>query len=178
MRKKTNYLKVIFSIGIFITIFNIEIKATSFLTIKENTGTQTAVSLSTIKKLSFLSGNLILSKTDGSSSSFAITGLRSFNFANSVTTDVKATTSQLIRSFTLYPNPVVNDIQFNYESSSDGQLQLEIVDLHGRLQIKELINIHVGTNSKSISVAGLQKGIYICRILNANNSESVKFLKN
>ena len=178
MRKKTNYLKVIFSIGIFIAICNTEIHATNFLYVREKSGTQTAVSLSTIKKLSFPSGNLMLTKTDGSSSSFALTGLRSFNFASSGTTDVKVTTSQLIRSFALYPNPVVNDIQINYESSSAGQLQLEIIDLQGRLQIKELINIQAGTNSNSISVANLQKGIYVCRIINANKSESVKFLKN
>jgi hypothetical protein len=178
MRRKMIHLKVIFSIGIFLAICNTEIHATNFLYVREKSGTQTAISLSTIKKLTFPSGNLMLTKTDGSTSSFALTGLRSFNFASSGTTDVKVTTSQLIRSFALYPNPVVNDIQINYESSSAGQLQLEIIDLQGRLQIKELINIQTGTNSKTISVANLQKGIYVCRMINANKSESVKFLKN
>jgi uncharacterized protein (TIGR02145 family) len=94
------------------------------------------------------------------------------------TTDVKAISTLPNRTFTLNPNPVVNDIQINYESSNSGQLQLEIVDFQGRLQIKEYINIQSGANSKNISVANLQKGIYICRILNANKSESVKFIKN
>jgi hypothetical protein len=178
MRKKTNYLKVIFSIGIFIAICNTEIHATNFLYVREKSGTQTAVSLSSIKKLSFPSGNLMLTKTDGNTSGFAVTGLRSLFFTNSGTTDVKETTSRLIKSFALYPNPVVNDIQINYESSNDGQIQLEIIDLQGRLQIKQLISIQTGTNSKSISVANLQKGIYVCRIINENKSESVKFSKN
>jgi len=94
------------------------------------------------------------------------------------TTDIKAISTRPNRTFSLNSNLVVSDIQINYESSNNGKLQLEIVDFQGRLQIKELINIQAGANSKSISVAGLQKGIYICRILNANKSESVKFIKN
>ncbi len=94
------------------------------------------------------------------------------------TTDLKAISTRSYRTFTIKANPVVNDIQINYESSNGGQLQLEIIDFQGKVRMTELISIHAGTNSKSISVANLQKGIYICRILNANKSESVKFIKN
>lgn len=40
------HLKVIFSIGIFLAICNIEIHATNFLYVREKSGTQTAISLS------------------------------------------------------------------------------------------------------------------------------------
>ena len=153
------------------------LKAQNQLNVKEKAGKVTSFALSGIQKLTFPSGNMEVKKTDGSSASFALNDIRNLTFSP-VTTDLKTLDSKREGTFSLYPNPVTNEFQLSYESIEARTLNVEIIDLQGRVLLRQTINSQYGTNHNRISVSQLQKGLYICRLRNDYKYETIKFLKN
>jgi hypothetical protein len=93
---------------------------------------------------------------------------------NNVSPIVKKKSSNL----TLYPNPVIDQLQMCYETLQEGSVQAEIIDFQGRILYRQTINCQEGTNQAIIPVAQLQRGLYLFRLQNGKNVETVKFLKN
>jgi len=153
------------------------LKAQNQLNVKEKAGKVTSFALSGIQKLTFPSGNMEVKKTDGSSASFALNDIRYLTFSP-ITTDAKSLDSKRESTFSLYPNPVTNEFQLSYESIEARTLNVEIIDLQGRVLLRQTINSQYGANHNRISVSQLQKGLYICRLQNGNKYETIKFLKN
>ncbi len=72
--------------------------------------------------------------------------------------------------FSIYPNPFTNEIQIKIEESNEIQ-EVKILDLQGRT-----VYAQKGITNKSINLHQLQAGIYIVRILCANESVSTRKL--
>lgn len=173
MKRKKLILFAILLLGLSPT----GLKAQNQLNIKAKAGAVTSFALSGIQKLTFPSGNMEVKKNDGSIASFALNDIRNLTFSP-VTTDVKTLASKMESAFLIYPNPVTNEFQLSYESIKASTLNIEIIDLQGRVLQRQTINSQFGTNQNRISVSQLKKGSYICRLQNGNKYETIKFLKN
>jgi hypothetical protein len=66
-----------------------------------------------------------------------------------------------IKAVSIAPNPVKDFIQLNYTTEIEGNVDVRIFDMQGRI-VKELHSLpnHVGQNNQTIDVARLAKGSY------------------
>ncbi len=71
----------------------------------------------------------------------------------------------------VYPNPVVNEL--NLTSQSIGIMQVKIIDLQGKV-VFSTTNV---ANQLKINVSDLSSGLYIIRVLQGSTIETGKFLK-
>jgi hypothetical protein len=78
----------------------------------------------------------------------------------------------------LYPNPVIDYLHIQFTTSTTEILQLQIVNLQGKVVLLRALNSQPGKNYVIIPVTYLQKGLYLFRLQNGNKEEISKFLKN
>ena len=152
--------------------------------VKEYSGTQTPYTLSSIRKLTFAGGNMTVNKNTGSPTTYALSNIRYLNFTE-LTTGVLQTDKAESSNIMLYPNPVNNQLQISYETLGAGNVQVEIVDLQGKVLLQQTISSQNlptgqagGTNQAIIPVSQLAKGLYLCRLQSNNKIENIKFIKN
>ena len=84
-----------------------------------------------------------------------------------------------ITMLSVYPNPVVSEINLQYSYSGDGENQvIKIFDLKGNL-ISSIENAHkgLGTWIQSIDVSTLSSGNYILQMMIGNDKTSLPFVK-
>ena len=87
------------------------------------------------------------------------------SFAYSNISAVKGTAT--VSNFTVFPNPSSGNAKVTISDISEAT-DVQLVDLSGRV----LKNITI-TNSNSVELNSLQKGMYMIRIVNKNSGESV-----
>ena len=174
MKRKKVILSAILSLGIGLT----GLQAQSQLYVKDKAGTETSYALSNIGKLTFSAGNVVVNKSDGSSNTFALNDLRYLAFKQFSSTEVKHIYSKETSNILLYPNPVIDELQIRYESIKAGTMQVEIIDLQGRVLHQEVIISQNGVNHANISLSQLGKGLYICRLHYGDKFETIKIIKN
>jgi hypothetical protein len=172
MKQKKLKLSAIILLGLGLT----NLQAQNTLLVNEKSGTQTEISLNSIKTLTFPSGNVAINKTDGNTKTYSIAEIENLSFFE-VSTSVSEFDNVLKSNVFIYPNPVIDQLQICYELSENENTQIEIVDLQGKTLQKETANSKIGKNYAIISVAQLTKGLYICRLQNGNKIENIKFLK-
>jgi len=74
------------------------------------------------------------------------------------------TPDQVIASTKLFPNPVTDVLYIQYSGKSLNEMQIEIVDLSGRVVlVQNLFEIESGQQI-SLNVSSLRKGIYACKM--------------
>jgi hypothetical protein len=151
--------------------------AQNVLKVTEKTGTQTFYALSNIRKLTFPAGNLLINKTDGSLQMFAYSKIRLLNFGGTLN-NINQPVLQEDGGLLLYPNPVINELTLVYQSIYKGSLQIDIVDLHGKVVFTKTAYQTEGTNQLNINLSNLPKGFYLCRLTRGLTIETIKFLKN
>lgn len=77
----------------------------------------------------------------------------------------------------IYPNPVINQINFNIETKSTGNLLVKIYDLRGNLITAHTIgNISKGLNKLSIDASELNSGTYLMQVISGMESQKAKFI--
>lgn len=82
-------------------------------------------------------------------------------------------------SFQIYPNPVNEITQVNYELANAGNVQVSIFDLRGKLvQTIELGHRQLGMNKDVITINSLATGTYIMQIVSGNQRLTQKFIAN
>ncbi|OFX31707.1 MAG: hypothetical protein A2X08_16055 [Bacteroidetes bacterium GWA2_32_17] len=172
MRYKKVKLSALLLLGIGLS----GIQAQSTLYVKEHSGIQTPYTLSSIRKLTFPTGNMTVKKTDGSTNTFALSDIRYLNFID-LTTNVSQVGIQENSSIILYPNPVIDQLQISYESIKAWNVQVEIIDVQGKVLHQQTIISKNGTNHALIPVSQLSKGLYVCRLQSNEKIEIFKFLK-
>ena len=70
-----------------------------------------------------------------------------------------------------YPNPASNHFSFEINAKNDKEINMEIVNLQGKIVISKTLNLNSGLTKKTIQTSGLKPGIYFLR-LNANGITS------
>lgn len=173
MTRKKVILSTIFLLVLGLTGLRAQLQ----LNVTEKAGTVSSFALSSIGKLSFSEGNLLVNKTSGITSTFGLSNIQKLTFAPS-TVGVKNIASKGSSSISLYPNPVIDELQLSYESIQAKTLQVEIIDLQGRVLHREVISNQNGSNHAIIPLSQLGKGLYLCRMQYGDKSETIKFLKN
>ena len=164
-------LKKIFVINfIFLAIAFLALEGLQAQTIylKQNNGIQTDYPLSNIRKITFGSGNLIVTKTDNSTGVHALSGLQYFSYSDYLTALQLANIKT--KSLFVYPNPVGDVLNINLPRA--GEIQLLNID--GKvLQSKQVSMKGITTFSTQM----LPKGIYLCRYNNEEDTKTVKIIK-
>ena len=164
--KKT--LPLLFS---FVCLFLLEGVQGQNMYVRTNSN-QTTYSLANIKKLTFSSGNIVVSPNSGAVDSYALSAMRYLNFA-----DLSLGPKQYVqasKNIVLYPNPVEDVLHLSFFNALQGAIQIQISTLEGRVVQQENQN---DTSPATLNVIGLPSGLYLCKASNGIISETIKFIK-
>lgn len=173
IRLKPHYLarcKIILLVLIGFTVSSTDAQS---LFVREMNNNQTSYSISNLEKVTFSSGDLIIKKTNGIINQYPISGIRYVNFEDLLIgiSDLDSFSDDI----SIYPNPVNNNLKFNFPEINQEKINILIVDIQGKIYIS---NDMTSMNNTSINVSELSKGLYFC-IINTNNNRIVKkFIKN
>lgn len=78
----------------------------------------------------------------------------------------------------LYPNPIeANNFTLNYKASTEGMIQIEILDLAGKVLINNTLEVTKGLNTPQITLPQLSAGTYFCRVTHNGKIETLRFVK-
>jgi hypothetical protein len=89
------------------------------------------------------------------------------NGAYSYSNVVAVKGSASVSDFTIFPNPSTGEAKITITDLTEST-QVQLIDMSGRV----IKNIPV-SNNNNIQLSGLQKGLYIVRIMNASTGESI-----
>jgi len=153
------------------------IQAQSSLYVRTHNGIQTSYALNSIEKLTFSGANMIVNKTSGSIDNYALNDIRYMNF-DDLTNNISLISGDGSGNIILYPNPVIDQLQISYESTITGNIQVEILDIHGKVLCQQMIISQKGTNQAIIPVSQLSAGLYVCRLQSDDKIGIINFFKN
>ena len=127
--------------------------------VKESSDTQTAYTLSSIRKITFSGGNATAQKTDNSTGGYALSGLRYLNFTD-LSTSITEQPMQLSNvNFSVYPNPVNDVLNIDLTVVATGGT-ISVLTLEGKLLQEQKTE---GANTATLNLSKLPQGIYLCR---------------
>jgi len=149
--------------------------AQTSLNIKEKSGTSTHYVLTDLTKLNFSPGSMTVSMKNGNCAVFCLINIREINFRN--VTSIDEINRNLKRNLILYPNPVKDQLQVLFNSTADESVQIQIINIQGKVVSQHQLKSIEGQNRIEITVSSCQKGLYLCRLQIGNKSESNKFIK-
>jgi hypothetical protein len=75
----------------------------------------------------------------------------------------------------IYPNPSSGRITVDYNSETDGDVNLVVFDLMGRMIQNQMATASEGLNSFNLDYADLQPGIYMLEVINGSEMKQMKF---
>jgi len=135
-------------------------------------GSQTTYPVADIQKLTFDNGNMLVTNNTGASGTFALSGLRyvSFTDFNLGTTNPEMATNK----FYAYPNPASHMLSIAGSNTTQRVSQIEILSLEGRLLMQQK---PANTTAPQVDISALPQGMYLCKITNGNQQQTLKFLK-
>ncbi len=77
----------------------------------------------------------------------------------------------------LFPNPVHDEMKFQFISDISAEYEMEIFDMQGRLMFSETIFFATGENNYAYDVNTLSKGTYLVKFSNKDKIATAKLLK-
>ena len=77
----------------------------------------------------------------------------------------------------LYPNPVEDKLQLEFNSSDGKYIHVDIMDIQGRILYHQTIYTAGWEYGDGIDVSALKTGLYICRLQTKEKTGSFRFLK-
>ncbi|HPX75093.1 MAG TPA: T9SS type A sorting domain-containing protein [Bacteroidales bacterium] len=131
--------------------------------------TQDIYQLSSISKLSFSGGNIVVHKTDNSNVEYVINEIRYMSFSDYTGIYLPSEQEDML---TVYPNPASNLLNINLPSDKLGG-DLLVLSLDG----KTLMSYKLVDSQTAIDLNTLPQGIYFCRYIYGTHSETVKIIK-
>ena len=135
------------------------------LVIRFTDGTENAELLSSLQKLSFADGNLVLTYKSGSTGEFALPAVQKLYFG--MQTSVPETALPDENKMYVYPNPAEQEIHL--KNVPAGTSMIFIYRMDGKLVMERFAS----ETTELIDISNLQSGFYL---LVANN-QTVKFIK-
>ena len=76
-----------------------------------------------------------------------------------------------------YPNPVINEANLAITVSKKEKVQVTIIDNAGRIIMQQQMNLTNGSNTLSLDVSLLTKGIYFLELKGETINDQRKFVK-
>ena len=149
-------------------------QAADTMFIMNKTGTKTPYLVSDIRKLTFPLGNMLVTKVNGTTSTFILNDLKYFSYKDYTITTGNSTLFNHETNLKLYPNPVIDVLNISFGSNNDKSIEISIIDLYGKIAFQTNTS---GDKNISINLASLKKGIYLCRIKSGDYVTIEKFIK-
>lgn len=169
MKHKILKLNAVLLLGLGLT----PLQGQTTMNVKATSGTQTAYTLSTIRKLTFPStGNMMVTKTTATTDNYALGSVRYLNFSD-LGTNIESNT-ELKESIKLYPNPVQDVLNIQLATAVNKTATVEILSIEGKVVYKARLT---SADSHPINVSNFRQGIYLCRVNNGISIETTKFFK-
>jgi hypothetical protein len=81
---------------------------------------------------------------------------------------------QLGNELTLYPNPTTGMVNLSLDLNADGQVNVEVFDISGRMVYSDSENVIGGKINKAIDLSGLDKGVYFVKVKTASTEFNQK----
>lgn len=153
-------------IGLFIlfsTLF-LELSAQNSLIVKLNNGSQSGTLLSSLDRISFLNGNVILKNIDETTSSIVLSDINRITFG--IFTVIPNVIND-VNKISVYPSPATNTIFL--KNVIGEKLNIQIIRLDGAVMKNE----QVFDSNQPIDISNLANGLYLLRV----NNTTLKFTK-
>lgn len=83
-----------------------------------------------------------------------------------------------LSALNLFPNPANNLISLSFELIHPNTITLELINISGQLQQRELLHLKQGLHVKTMDLSGLPAGIYFIRLINEQGSTIKKLIVN
>ncbi|MBL7771905.1 MAG: zinc-dependent metalloprotease [Chitinophagaceae bacterium] len=77
----------------------------------------------------------------------------------------------------LYPNPTSNELKMNFNMAKDGNLDILIFDVNGKMYHHELLSVQKGNQYKAIATDQLPQGVYFIKLQHNKGTEIKRFVK-
>ncbi|MEI7596434.1 MAG: T9SS type A sorting domain-containing protein [Bacteroidota bacterium] len=164
--------KLILSATLLLGVWLASLQAQT-MNVRQTNNIQIGYALNGLKKLTFASGNIIVSKTTGSPDSYPLSGIRYLNFQN-ITTSIAVDEKQ-DEVLKLFPNPVSDMLNIQLPENAMKGCVIDILSVEGRLLYSEKINKQ--EDAFQVNVSMLPQGLYFCRISNPITSQTTRFIK-
>lgn len=138
-------------------------------------GNQVSYELVDIRKLTFSSEQMIIDLSGQEPVSIVLDDIQVIKF-NDLSSSINIIRPDEIGKTSLFPNPVVNQLNLRLELDKHSRIMLSIQTIDGRIVREESIEAQSGTNEWQIDLSELNAGMYFCRISTMTQSKTVKFL--
>jgi Secretion system C-terminal sorting domain len=82
-------------------------------------------------------------------------------------------------NFTVYPNPVVNDLSIQFNMQKNAPVSIELIDLSGHVLINRRQELTKGAQRimiKGFKQKGMASGIYLVRVTTPDEIKTTKFI--
>lgn len=137
------------------------------MTIRFADGVENTKLIGSLQKLTFVNNKLVINYISGTTDSFGLSTIGKLYFnpiANGIENQLLSETK---KSMFIYPNPV-NDV-INLQNATEGNSTVSIYRMDGAM----VLQTQISSESKSLNVTNLAKGIYLIRV----NNQTLKFNK-
>jgi PKD repeat protein len=85
--------------------------------------------------------------------------------------------AEAINELRTWPNPVSDHLNLSFRSTLRGTVQLQLVDVNGRVHRTTNATFTTGDNRIELSTAELPAGLYLLRMEQAGHAQSIRFVK-
>jgi hypothetical protein len=75
----------------------------------------------------------------------------------------------------IYPNPSNGRVTVDYSSATDGDVNLVVFDLMGKMVHNQTVTANQGLNSFNFDYTDLQPGLYMLEVINGSEVKKMKF---
>ena len=98
-----------------------------------------------------------------------------FNIQGNVVVPTGIRELDLKSQFTLYPNPVNNEVYLTWNEKQEGLINISVYDIQGKLVLKPIQQLSKnGENTLSISTTNLVNGIYFIQVSSEGKTNHLK----
>ncbi|MEI7502422.1 MAG: T9SS type A sorting domain-containing protein [Paludibacter sp.] len=161
MKNKPIYIPIIVFL---LVLFTNSAQAQNSLIVKLNNNSQSGYLLSSIDRITFSGGNLVLKYKDAATSSIILSDIDLLHFG--IYSEVPELTSNELK-IEVYPSPACNYIQL--KNLPEEQIHIVVYRLDGGV----LINKILMDRTQCIDISNLCNGIYLLKV----NNKTLKFTK-
>jgi parallel beta-helix repeat protein len=81
------------------------------------------------------------------------------------------------KAFSVWPNPVIDNVNITLTADRNQNLNLRVVDLNGRVVRSQVVNVTKGMNQITVNLNTLNKGVYVVQLVGENLNRNEKLIK-
>lgn len=164
-----------FGLAIFIFFAGLfsKVNAQTMYVKEKNSGIQSTYTLSNIRKVNFLSGNLIITNIENTDTVIALNSLRYISFTDYSTT-ISEYTKEVPTEIKVYPNPIFNELNIDFSGTNILNGKICILSIEGKLIKTQQLT---SSANLTIDMSNIPQGVYLCRFSNEKEIKTIKIIK-